>query len=107
MDDRVADLLKLIKVDFKNKPFVPHRIFRQGDVQTLAVYLWPGRFRSRERTTDEERLFQVEPGSQVLARCRWQPERAEHPTLIVWPGIEGSTAAFYKLRTPAQTFLRG
>src|SRR5260370_10881524 len=107
MDDRVADLLKLIKVDFKNKPLVPHRIFRQGDVQTLAVYLWPGRFRSRERTTDEERLFQVERGSQVLARCRWHPERSEHPTLIVWHGMEGSTASSYMLTTADKAFRAG
>src|SRR6266851_1495245 len=106
-DDRVADLLEKIRSDFATKPFVPHRIFKQGDVQTIGAHFWPGRWRVRDRTSDEERLFEVEPGSQILARCRWQPNRAEHPTLVLWHGMEGSTASGYMLITADKAFRAG
>jgi predicted alpha/beta-fold hydrolase len=106
-DDRVVALLKQIKSDFESKPFVPHRIFRQGDAQTIGAHFWPGRFRAHDSTGDEERLFQVEPDSKVLARIRWQPNRAEHPTLVIWHGMEGSSASGYMLITADRAFRAG
>ncbi len=106
-DDRVADLLEQIRSDFASKPFVPHRIFKQGDAQTIGAHFWPGRWRVRDRTRDEERLFEVEPGSQVLARCRWQTDRVEHPTLMLWHGMEGSAASGYMLITADKAFRAG
>src|ERR1700674_1920720 len=103
----VAALLEEIDRDFKSRPFVPHRIFKQGDAQTIAVHLWPGRVSARENTRDEARLFQVEPGSQVLAYCRWQADRREHPTLVMWHGMEGSTASAYMLTTADKAFRAG
>ncbi len=103
----VSNLLEQIDFDFKNRPFVPHRIFRQGDAQTLAVHLWPGRVSARENTRDEARLFQVAPGSQVLAYCRWQANRLEHATLVMWHGMEGSTASAYMLTTADKAFRAG
>ncbi len=85
--------------------FVPHSIFQRGDTQTLVAYLWP--LRPRDLTGDEERLFQVEPGSQVLARCRWQTDREEHPTLVMWHGMEGSTASAYMVSTADKAFRAG
>jgi len=79
--------------------------FQGGDTQTLAAYLWP--LRPRDRTGDEERLFQVEPGSQVLARCRWQLNRAERPTIVMWHGMEGSTASAYMVSTAEKAFRDG
>ena len=89
----------------RSQAFVPHRVFQNGDTQTLAAYLWP--LRPRDRTGDEERLFQVEPGSQVLARCRWQLNRAEHPTIVMWHGMEGSTASAYMVSTAEKAFRDG
>jgi predicted alpha/beta-fold hydrolase len=103
----VSNLLEQLAREFKTRPFVPHRIFKQGDAQTIAAHLWPGRFRARENTRDEARLFQVEPGSQVLARCRWQTNRVEHPTLVIWHGMEGSTASAYMLTTADKAFRVG
>ncbi len=103
----VSSLLEQIDRDFKSRPFVPHRIFKQGDAQTIAVHLWPGRVRTRENTRDEARLFQVEPGSQVLAYCRWQTNRLEHATLVIWHGMEGSTASAYMLTTADKAFRAG
>lgn len=91
--------------NLKSQDFIPHRVFQRGDTQTLAAYLWP--LRARDQTGDEERLFQVEPGSQILARCRWQSNRAEHPTLVMWHGMEGSTASAYMVSTADKAFRAG
>jgi predicted alpha/beta-fold hydrolase len=103
----VSNLLEQITREFKTRPFVPHRTFKQGDAQTIGAHLWPGRFRARENTRDEARLFQVEPGSRVLARCRWQANRIEHATLVMWHGMEGSTASAYMLTTADKAFRAG
>ena len=89
----------------KSQAFIPHSVFQGGDTQTLAAYLWP--LRPRDRTGDEERLFQVEPGSQILARCRWQLNRTEHPTIVMWHGMEGSTASAYMVSTAEKAFRAG
>lgn len=106
-EQRVPSLLAQVTAKFQEKPFVPARFFTQGDLQTLAAYFWPGRFRPRDVTEDEERLFEVEPGSRVLARCRWQPDPTQHPTLVLWHGLEGSAASAYMLSTAAKAFQRG
>lgn len=103
----VRSLLEQIATKLTAKPFAPHRLLQQGDAQTIGAYLWPRRFRLRDHTGDEERLFQVEPGSQVLARCRWQAKPKDHPTLVIWHGMEGSTASAYMLTTAAKAFGAG
>lgn len=103
----ITDLLARIARTFATKPFIPHPLLKQGDAQTIGAYLWPRRFSLADRTGDEERLFQVDPSSQVLARCRWQPDRTEHPTLVIWHGMEGSTASSYMLTTAAKMFRAG
>jgi predicted alpha/beta-fold hydrolase len=106
-EKRAPSLLAQVTAKFQDKPFVPARFFTQGDAQTLAAYFWPGRFRPRDVTGDEERLFEVEPHSQVVACCRWQPDRTQHPTLVLWHGLEGSAASAYMLSTAAKIFQRG
>jgi predicted alpha/beta-fold hydrolase len=106
-EERARSLLAKVSAAFKNNPFIPHRLFRQGDAQTLGGYLWPKRFRLRDQTGDEERFFEVGPGSQVLARCRWQPNRTNSPTLVMWHGLEGSSGSAYMLTTAAKVFQRG
>src|SRR2546430_13370485 len=94
-ESRARSLLAQAADLIEAKPFVPHRFFKHGDAQTLGGYLWPARFRLRDLTGDEERLFEVEPSSRVFARCRWQPNRTEHPTLLMWHGLEGSISSAY------------
>lgn len=106
-EERARSLLAQVTATFQDKPFVPARFFTQGDMQTLAAYFWPGRFRPRDVTGDEERLFEVEPGSRVLGLCHWQPDRAQHPTMVLWHGLEGSAASAYMLSTAAKIFERG
>jgi hypothetical protein len=91
---------------FEAKPFRPHRFFRGGHAQTLASFAWPRRYRLRA-PGDETRLFKVAPDSQVLAHCRWQNNRVEHPTLVLWHGIEGSSNAVYMLATAQKAFRLG
>jgi uncharacterized protein len=91
---------------FASKPFEPHPVFRGGHAQTLASFVWPRRFRLRERR-DEKRLFEVSPNTQVLAHCRWHASRAEHPTVVLWHGIEGSSDAIYMLATAQKAFRSG
>src|SRR6266568_6441029 len=100
-------LLAKVATQFDTKPFIPHPVFKQADAQTIGAHFWPGRFRARDLTHDEERLFEVEPGSRVLARCRWQANRTEHPTLVMWHGMEGSTASPYMLTSAHKAFRSG
>jgi predicted alpha/beta-fold hydrolase len=91
---------------FERSPFKPHRLFRNGHAQTIAAYAWPRRFRfASER--DEERLFEVAPGVKVLAHCRWQAKPVDHPTIVAWHGIEGSTSSNYMQATAEKGFRAG
>ena len=103
---KVRHFLSNVAKSFANRPFVPHRLFRGGHAQTLAAYAWPRRFRFRA-PADDRRLFQVTPDTQVLAYCRWQRAPADHPTIIIWHGIEGSSEAVYMLATARKAFAAG
>lgn len=104
-DNTSIKILELLTEHLRSRAFAPHRVFHHGDTQTLAAYLWP--MRPRDQTADEERFFQVEPGSQVMARCRWQTDRAKYPTLLMWHGMEGSTASAYMVSTAEKAFRAG
>lgn len=92
--EQARALLSRASKIFAIKPFIPHRILRNGHAQTLGAYAWPRRFRFLSER-DQERLFEVEPGIKVLAHCRWQVNPSEHPTIVIWHGIEGSTSSNY------------
>ena len=102
----VKPFLDRVLQQFASRPFRPHRLFKSGHAQTLAAYAWPRRFRFRT-PTDERRLFQVTPDTQVLAYCRWQTNPADHATIIIWHGIEGSSEAVYMLATARKAFAAG
>jgi predicted alpha/beta-fold hydrolase len=89
------------------KPFTPHPFFVSGHAQTLGGYAWPRRFRTTEHRHDERRLFEIEPGVQLLGYCRWRDARLDHPTLIVVHGLEGSSDARYMLGTAAKALREG
>ena len=104
--DRARTILVAAEQVFASKPFHPHRAFKGGHAQTLAGYAWPRRYRLKSHN-DKERLFQVAPNTRVLAHCRWHSEPREHPTLIVWHGIEGSSDSVYMLETAQKAFDAG
>ncbi len=91
---------------FDANPFKPHRVFQNGHAQTLAAYAWPRGFRFYSER-DQERFFEVAPGIKVLAYCRWHANAREHPTIVAWHGIEGSSASNYMLATAEKGFQAG
>ena len=94
---------------FRAKPFVPPRLVRGPHAQTVAASVQPGRHRSfrEESALYESRLFEVEPGTRVLLRCRWQAERRRAPTVLLVHGLEGSTESLYMLGTAQKAFRAG
>jgi predicted alpha/beta-fold hydrolase len=105
-DERVRDLLAQAARLFATTSFHPHRLFRNGHAQTIAAYAWPRRIRFVAES-DQERLFEVAPGVKVLAHCRWQVKASDHPTIVVWHGIEGSTSSNYMQAMAGKGFRSG
>jgi predicted alpha/beta-fold hydrolase len=91
--------LKAIRNSLADKTFRPHPLFRNGHAQTVAAYAWPKRAPQTEVESGEERLFTVAPGVQLRVQCHWQPERAEHPTVVLVHGLEGSSGSVYMIST--------
>jgi predicted alpha/beta-fold hydrolase len=69
---------------------------------TLAGALLPRRTPGLPPADD--RLFEVEPGTQLLARCHWQREPRRSPTLALVHGLEGSSESGYIRTLAAQAF---
>ena len=105
-ESKVRHFLSDVARVFAENPFKPQRFFQGGHAQTLAAYAWPRRFRWRA-PGDEKRLFQVTSDTQVLAYCRWQTTPADHPTVVIWHGIEGSSEGVYMLATARKAFAAG
>ncbi|HEX8720575.1 MAG TPA: alpha/beta fold hydrolase [Pyrinomonadaceae bacterium] len=105
MSPRLAEVARA----FASKPFVPHPLFPGPHAQTVVSSKHYPRQRGfrEERALYESRLVEVEPGSSVLVKCRWQPRRHEAPTLLVLHGLEGSTDSLYVLGTAQKAFGAG
>ncbi|MDT5296077.1 MAG: uncharacterized protein QOJ76_2957 [Acidobacteriota bacterium] len=101
--------LREVARDFGAKPFAPHALLHSGHAQTIVSTLRLPRYRfiQGERGVYESRLVEVEPGTRVLLRCRWQRERRSAPTLLILHGLEGSTDSLYVLGTAQKAFRRG
>ncbi len=85
-------------------PFHPRRPFLGGHAQTIA-----GNFMRRRNLLPaaEERLFEVEPGIQLLCHCHWQADRPSAMTLIVVHGLEGSVESGYMIGTGSKAWAAG
>jgi uncharacterized protein len=77
------------------KEFVPHRLLRNGDLMTIAHAFLRRRF--PRLPPGEQRLFDVEPGTQLRGHCHWQAEPRKRPTLLLVHGLEGSSDSAYIL----------
>src|SRR3712207_5934981 len=106
-DPHLGDVANLIS----GRPFEPHPLLRRGHAQTVAGWAWPRPWRlkdlRRARTMDEYRLFEVEPGVRLLARCRWQGDRISSPTLILVHGLGGSDSSPYVMGTAELAYRAG
>ncbi len=86
------------------EPFGPHPLLVNGHAQTVARWAWPRRYRA---SRDEARLFEVEPGVRLLARCRWHEDRTDRVTAILVHGLGGSADAPYVLGAARLAYLAG
>jgi uncharacterized protein len=87
------------------REFVPHRWLRNGHAMTLAAAFVPRRFRLPEA---EERLFRVDPFSQLLGLCHWhEGRRRDVPVMAVVHGLEGSADSNYVRGIAEKAFHRG
>jgi predicted alpha/beta-fold hydrolase len=87
------------------RPFIPHRLLQQRDAMTVAAAFWPRRHRFL--SAGVERLFEVEPGTKILARAHWQKEPRNAPTLVLVHGLEGDIKSEYMLGTADEAFSQG
>ncbi len=73
--------------------FHPHPLLRNGHAMTIVSALVPRQF---DIPPAEARLFQVDPESQLLAHCHWQPgKRKDTPLIVIVHGLEGSSDGNY------------
>jgi len=72
---------------------------------TLAGALLPRRTPELRRA--EDRLFDVEKGTKLLARCHWQREPRRAPTVALVHGLEGSSESGYMRGLAARAFAGG
>ncbi|HEX8558234.1 MAG TPA: alpha/beta fold hydrolase [Pyrinomonadaceae bacterium] len=94
---------------FARKPFRPHPLFAGAHAQTIVSSLhYPRRKAFRpERALYESRPFEVEPGTSILLKCRWRPDRRAAATLLLLHGLEGSSDSLYVLGTARKAFAAG
>ncbi len=101
-------MIERVRGAILSRTFTPHRFWRGGHRQTVAAYLARRRKALESaHAADETRLFQTESDSQVLAHCRWQKSPANHPTLILVHGLEGSSISVYMLGTSFKAYAAG
>jgi predicted alpha/beta-fold hydrolase len=87
------------------KPFMPHPLLRNAHVMTLAAAMLPRI--TRRLPPASPRLFETEPGTQLLAKCHWQAHPRKSPVLVVVHGLEGSCDSGYMRAIAEKAFLSG
>src|SRR5436309_6569029 len=85
--------------------FEPHPLFRNPHLATVAAACWPRDGASLPPPTN--RLFDVEPGTQLLAKCHWQETPRRHASLVLVHGLEGSSESPYMLGIAKRAFQSG
>ena len=77
--------------DFRPSEYRP--LLTGGHTQTL--YAWARRRHFPNLPAPIERYFDVAPDARVLAHCHWHRKAADHPTLLLLHGLEGSSLTHY------------
>jgi uncharacterized protein len=85
--------------------FVPRRGLRNGHIMTIFAWGRPRRF--DRLPPPEDRYFDTETETRVLAHCHWQRDRSAHPLLLALHGLEGSSSAHYMRGIAEKAFTRG
>lgn len=87
-------------------PFAPPLILHNNHVMTLVPQYWP-RGAPLSGLPQQDRLFAVEPGTQLLGRCHWQPDRKASATAILVHGLEGCSESHYMHGIAAKAYRAG
>src|SRR5256885_9816770 len=90
---------------FPVRRFEPHPFFRNPHLATVAAACWPRDYPNLPAAT--ERLFEVEPGTRLLAKCHWQEAPCLYATLVLVHGLEGSSESPYMLGIAERAFQAG
>lgn len=90
---------------FPARPYRPHPFFCNPHLATVAAACWPRDCSRLPAATD--RLFEVEPGTRLLAKCHWQETPLRHATLVLVHGLEGSSESPYMLGIAERAFQAG
>ena len=89
-------------------PFVAPPGMGNGHLMTILGSLRWRRFPVLESSMPlERRTFVTEPETAVVACCHWQPERRQHPTVLIVHGLEGSADASYVCGTAGKPWQAG
>lgn len=86
--------------------FQPPLILRNTHAMTLVSRYWP-RGLLLKGVPQEDRLFTVEPGTQLLGVCHWQPNRQTAATVILVHGLEGCSDSHYMHGIAAKAYRAG
>ena len=85
--------------------FLPHRWLSNGHAMTIAAAFVPRKFRLPDA---EQRLFRVDPFSQLLGLCHWQVGKLKQtPVIVTLHGLEGSADSNYMQGIAEKAFHRG
>ena len=87
------------------KEFEAPLLLRNAHLMTIAAAFWRRRYHHLHPSAP--RLFETEPGTRVRADCHWQQNPAEHPSLVLLHGLEGSSDSGYMLGAADQAFGAG
>lgn len=87
------------------RAFEPHPLFRNPHVATVVAAFWPRKLSRLPAAT--ERVFEVERGTHLLAKCHWQRDPQLSPTLLLIHGLEGSSESRYMLGIAEKGFASG
>jgi uncharacterized protein len=87
------------------RTFEPQALLRNGHAMTIVAALVRRRF--PDLPAAETRLFEVEPGTRLLGRALWQPERRERPVVVLVHGLEGSSESGYMRGIAEKAFRAG
>lgn len=94
--------------EFQFPQYDPVPWLKNGHLMTIVPALVPRKF-PQTILQAETRVFEVEPGNRILARCNWQPTNrsAVSATMIIVHGLEGSSEARYVLGIAHKAFASG
>jgi predicted alpha/beta-fold hydrolase len=102
--DRIPQIPGAEQTFGDHEAFEPHPLLRNRHVATVTAAYLP---RTIPSLPEEQRLFEVEPETRLLAKCHWQQNRQKHPTLVLIHGFEGSSESPYMLGSAQKAFDAG